>query len=305
MYGITETTVHSTSHTVTPEDARAGNNTVGRPLPGWEVHVLDAHGRPVAPGVAGEIHVGGAGVALGYLNRPELTAERFTTDRHPDVPGARLYRSGDRGRYLPSGDLECLGRLDAQVKVRGFRIELGEVRDTLLRDPAVDFAAVVVHSAGTAEARLDAYVVLAPGETTAGLLQHAAARLPEHMVPQTVTVLPALPLTANGKLDTALLPPPGPEEPTDAASHDTSGTAGDDLDRVVAVWRDVLAVPVAPDDDFFQLGGTSLLALRLKTGLRDAGLPELALKEIIRNATPVAMTELLRSRTAPRPENAG
>ncbi|GAB1339705.1 hypothetical protein ACE1SV_62950 [Streptomyces sp. E-15] len=305
MYGITETTVHSTTHTVTPDDARAGSRVVGRPLPGWDVYVLDAHGRLVAPGVAGEIYVGGAGVARGYVNRPELTAERFTHDRHPDVPGGLLYRSGDKARYLPNGELEHLGRLDAQVKVRGYRIELGEVRDTLLRDPAVTAAAVVVHGAGTAEARLDAYAVLAPGHSTDGLLRRAAARLPEYMVPQTVTALPALPLTANGKLDPTLLPAPDPDAGAPTAPGDAPGATGEVLDRVIGVWRDMLGTPVAPDDNFFELGGTSLLALRLKTALRGAGLPELALKEVIRHPTPAAMTALLRSRTATERETAG
>ncbi|MEU3031647.1 non-ribosomal peptide synthetase [Streptomyces incarnatus] len=305
MYGITETTVHSTTHTVTPEDARTGSRVVGRPLPGWELYVLDARGRPVAPGVAGELHVGGAGVALGYLDRPELTAERFTADRHPRVPGGRLYRSGDQGRLLPGGELEHLGRLDDQVKVRGFRIELGEVRDVLLRDPSVTSAAVVVHGAGTAEARLDAYVVLTAGGSTDGLLRRAAARLPEYMVPQTVTALTTLPVTANGKLDTALLPAPEPDADAPAGPAGSPDASGDVLDRVVGAWRDVLDVPVAPDDNFFDLGGTSLLALRLKTALRGAGLPELALKEVIRHATPAAMTALLRVRAGTRPENTG
>ncbi|WP_406466491.1 amino acid adenylation domain-containing protein [Streptomyces hirsutus] len=312
MYGITETTVHCTSHTVNPEDAHSGGRSVGRPLPGWELYVLDTQGRPVAPGIAGEIHVGGAGVSLGYLDRPDLTADRFTRDRHPDVPGRRLYRSGDRGRYLPNGELEHLGRLDAQVKVRGFRIELGEVRNVLLEDPAVTSAAVVVHGTGTAEARLDAYVVLAPGESTTGVRQRAAARLPEHMVPETMTALPAFPLTANGKLDTEALPEPAPAVdmtgtgPSGMASsgNASAGAADEALDEVVAVWREVLKAPVTGDDNFFALGGTSMLALRLKARLREAGLPDLALKEIVRHPTPVAMAALIRSRTATDREEA-
>ncbi|WP_051871706.1 non-ribosomal peptide synthetase [Streptomyces sclerotialus] len=304
MYGITETTVHCTSHTMTREDALAGSRAVGRPLPGWDLYVLDPAGRPVPPGVPGEIHVGGAGVALGYLGRPELTAERFTTGDPATGPGGRLYRSGDRGRYLPDGTLEHLGRLDAQVKIRGFRIELGEIRGVLLEDPAVHSAAVVVGGAGTAEARLDAYAVLAPGGTAEDVLRRAAARLPEHMVPATLTALPALPLTGNGKLDTAALPAPGtagstggsPAGPeTDAAPEEPDDGAV--LDRITEVWQQVLGVPVGPGDNFFALGGTSLVALRLKTALRDAGLPDLRLREIVRHATPAAMAELVRSRT--------
>ena len=310
MYGITETTVHCTTHPLTREDALAGGRSVGRPLPGWELYVLDPRGRPVAPGVPGEIHVGGAGVALGYLNLPELTEQRFGPSGHPAGPEGRLYRSGDLGRYRPDGTLEHLGRLDAQVKIRGFRIEPGEVRAVLLEDPAVASAAVVVGQPGTPDARLDAYVVAVPGGRTAGLLERAAARLPEHMVPQTLTFLAALPVTANGKLDTAALPPPSPSHAPAAVRTGDEGTgvgagagaaAGDTeavLGRVLAVWQQVLQTPVDAADNFFALGGTSLLALRLKSALRGAGLPTLTLREIVRHATPAAMAALIESRTA-------
>ncbi|MEU7576194.1 amino acid adenylation domain-containing protein [Streptomyces sp. NPDC041068] len=311
MYGITETTVHCTTHALDRDDALVGGRSVGRPLPGWELYVLDPRGRLVAPGVPGEIHVGGAGVALGYLNLPELTAERFRASDHPAGPTGRLYRSGDLGRYRPDGTLEHLGRIDAQVKIRGFRIELGEVRSVLLEDPAVASAAVVVGQAGTPEARLDAYVVTAPGAEPDGLLERAATRLPEHMVPQTVTFLPALPVTANGKLDSAALPAPAAMAgdtavPTGAGAQsidgiEDAGSAGGAtvLGRVIAVWQRVLDVPVGAGDNFFALGGTSLLALRLKAELRDAGLPAVTLREMVRHATPSALATLIDSRTAP------
>ncbi|MFJ2581776.1 amino acid adenylation domain-containing protein [Kitasatospora aureofaciens] len=306
MYGITETTVHCTRHTVTRADALAGSRSVGRPLPGWDLYVLDDAGRPVPPGVAGEIHVGGAGVALGYLNRAELTAERFTEDHFSGAPGARLYRSGDRGRYLPDGRLEHLGRLDDQVKIRGFRIELGEVTNVLLEDPEVLAAAVVVHGPGTAAARLDAYVVTTPGTDPRAVRRRAGERLPGHMVPATVTPLPELPLTGNGKLDARALPEPllpaagvavgaAPETAADVPS-----APGEGLDpvtaKLVAIWAQVLGTPVQADANFFDLGGNSLLAVRLNAALREVGFPPLQLREIFRHSTLPRMAELIRSR---------
>ncbi|WP_220449607.1 amino acid adenylation domain-containing protein, partial [Nonomuraea longispora] len=236
MYGITETTVHVTAQTVTRGDAIAGSRSVGRPLPGWHVYVLDERGRPVPVGAPGEIHVGGTGVATEYLGRPELTAERFVPD---PFAGGRMYRSGDRGRLRPDGRLEHLGRLDTQVKVRGFRIEPDEIRNVLLDDPAVTSAAVVLrdgrpdapgrtdtagHATGGgpaaggeqavdhALARLDAYVTPADVDP-AEVRRRAAKVLPDHMMPATVTALPALPLTANGKLDARALPEPASAPP--------------------------------------------------------------------------------------------
>ncbi|TDC86332.1 amino acid adenylation domain-containing protein, partial [Nonomuraea deserti] len=226
MYGITETTVHVTAQTLTRGDAIAGSRSVGHPLPGWHVYVMDEQGRPVPTGAPGEIHVGGAGVAAEYLGRPELTAERFV---HDPFAGGRMYRSGDRGRLRPDGRLEHLGRLDTQVKVRGFRIELDEIRSVLLDDPSVASAAVVLRdgrpgdpprtarpgdprgaeAAGQATdhalARLDAYVTPAHADPAA-VRRRAAKVLPDHMVPATITALPALPLTPNGKLDVRALP---------------------------------------------------------------------------------------------------
>lgn len=187
MYGITETTVHVTAATVTRREALAGSRSVGRPLPGWSVRVLDPYGRPVPPGAPGEIHVGGAGVALGYLHRPAPTAERFV----PDVvdPAGRLYRSGDLGRLLPDGTLEHLGRIDDQVKVRGFRIEPGEIRHVLLEDPAVSAAAVTVTGGAGGDAaavRIDAYVVPAQGagEDPGSVRERAARLLPRTWCPR-------------------------------------------------------------------------------------------------------------------------
>ncbi|WGP12403.1 amino acid adenylation domain-containing protein [Streptomyces sp. SH5] len=308
MYGITETTVHVTAATVTRRDALAGSRSVGRPLPGWSVRVLDPHGRPVPAGAPGEIVVGGAGVALGYLNGPALTAERFVPDPL-DPAGRRLYRSGDLGRLLPDGTLEHLGRIDDQVKVRGFRIEPGEIRHVLLEDPVVSAAAVTVTGGDgndAAAVRIDAYVVPAPGsgEDPGPVRERAARLLPAHMVPATVTVLSALPLTANGKLDPARLPAPGtrrrpvaaPARPVAAPAPTPAPAPGETSPAaaLAAIWCDVLGVEaVGPDDDFWDLGGNSLYAIRIGTLARERGLPAVPLRQLYLTPTLGALSEAL------------
>jgi amino acid adenylation domain-containing protein len=283
MFGITETTVHVTAQTLSRREALTGSRSVGRALPGWSVYVMDAQGQLVPPGVAGEIYVGGAGVAEGYLNRPELTAQRFLAD---PFSGGRMYRSGDRGRLLPDGRLEHLGRLDGQVKVRGHRIELGEIRARLLDAPAVAAAVVVLRErvrGDRASAQLDAYVVFRGGKGDVAQVRRQLVQfLPGYMVPATVTPLPALPLTPNGKVDLARLPDPvkAPSSVAGRAEHD--GTVAS---AVRQAWETVFGVQVDPDDDFFSLGGNSLLAVRLSAALRDRGLPQIALRELYLNPT--------------------
>ncbi|MFD9287304.1 amino acid adenylation domain-containing protein [Streptomyces sp. NPDC060030] len=294
MFGITETTVHVTAQTVTRELALAGSRSVGPALPGWHLYVTDARGRPVPTGVTGEICVGGAGVALGYLGRPELTAERFVTD---PVTGGRMYRSGDLGRLLPDGRLEHLGRIDSQVKIRGFRIELDEIRSVLLEDPGVRAAAVVVRRDDPddpAAARLDAYVVPADGVAvadTSGIRGRSAGVLPGHMVPSTVTAVDSLPLTTNGKLDTARLP--APSRPSTAPRRPAAGpgTAVGLPEALLDIWATVLGTPVGLDDDFFELGGNSLFAVRVSAALRARDLPSLPLRDLYRTPTIRALTE--------------
>lgn len=284
MFGITETTVHVTEQTLTRKLALAATRSVGPALPGWHLYVTDPAGRLLPPGVTGEICVGGAGVALGYLGRPDLTARRFVPD---PFTGGTMYRSGDLGRLRPDGCLEHLGRMDNQVKIRGFRIELDEIRSVLLEDPDVLTAAVVVRRvdpADAATARIDAYVVLSAGGGPGAVRKQAAGILPDHMLPTTVTSLDALPLTANGKLDAARLPAPAaPRSPV----RDTVPVTGDaDLtERLREIWSEVLGVPVSLDDDFFELGGNSLFALRIGAALRAQGLPLLRLRELYRRPT--------------------
>lgn len=302
MFGITETTVHVTTQTLGRHEALTGSRSVGWPLPGWHLSVLAPHGQPVPPGVPGEIYVGGAGVATGYLGRPELTAERFLVDPQGDsqLDGLR-YRSGDRGRLLPDGRLEHLGRLDNQVKLRGFRIELDEIRSRLLDAPGVGAAAVLLRQDGTdsATARLDGYLVLSGSGTVEQAREHAARFLPEHMVPGTFTVLPALPLTANGKLDSGRLPEPVLAAPATQASPLEEGEANADLEtRLHAVWQQVFGFRVGLDDDFFTLGGNSLLGVQLFAAMRSVGLPTPPLQQLYLNRTVRGLAEVLRRTVA-------
>jgi amino acid adenylation domain-containing protein len=280
MYGITETTVHSTLTRVTRRDALAGSRAVGWALPGWSIHVLDTHGRPVSPGVAGEIYVSGAGLARGYLGRPGLTAQRFGPDHLSGTPGARLYRSGDRGRWRPDGSLEHLGRLDTQVKIRGYRIELEEIRHRLLEAHGVRAAAVVLRRRGEGrDEHLDAYMVGSEADPKQ-VRAHLEACLPPYMVPSTITVLGELPLTANGKLDAARLPDPG-AVPGAVPKEAPTGLE----QRISAIWRDVLGRPVEPDDNFFLVGGNSLLANRVVARMRGVGIGDVRVRMLYQNPT--------------------
>ncbi|MGC4808259.1 amino acid adenylation domain-containing protein [Micromonospora sp. DT233] len=279
MYGITETTVHVTHRTVTAADLGTGaTSPIGRALPDLSLHLLDAHLRPVGVGVTGELYVGGAGLARGYLGRPGLTADRFVPDPFSATPGARLYRTGDRARHLPGGELEYRGRADDQVKIRGHRIELGEVEAALLRHDAVAQAAVVARGERTGEHRLHAYLVV-DGEPAADELRGwLRERLPEPMVPATFTVLPALPLTANGKVDRRALPAAEGATLDAARAHVPPATP---TERALAqVWCAALGVTrVGVTDRFFDLGGDSILALRVVGLAERAGLA-VALRDV-------------------------
>ena len=272
MYGITETTVHVTYRPVRAGDlsGRAGS-PVGVPIPDLRVHLLDPRMGPVPLGVPGEIHVGGPGLARGYLGRPGLTAERFVPDPFAGAAGERLYRSGDLARRLPDGGLDFLGRIDHQVKIRGFRIELGEIEAVLVRHPAVAQAAVVARAGrggGGGDTILAAYLVPAAGRALhlAALRAHAAEVLPEYMVPSSWHRLEALPLTANGKLDRRALPEP---EATPVRGGEGFVAPRGAIERAIAeVYAEVLGIDrVGADDGFFALGGHSLLATQVVSRL--------------------------------------
>jgi amino acid adenylation domain-containing protein len=234
---------------------------IGRPIDNARVYVLDAQRAPVPIGVGGELFVGGVAVARGYLNQPKLTAERFLEDPFADR-GARMYRTGDLGRWREDGSIEFLGRADDQVKIRGFRIEPGEVTAALTRHPHVAQAAVIADEDSTQPKRLVAYVVPAdaasPSPSPRELRAFLAESLPDYMVPAAFVILPALPLTANGKLDRTALPAPDLREDLERAF---APAATDTEQRVAEIWAQVLGLErVGVDDNFFALGGHSLLA---------------------------------------------
>jgi len=274
MYGITETTVHVTYRPVGSDDldAPAGSSPIGVGLPGWRVLLLDGQMRPVPVGVVGEVYVGGAGVARGYLDRPGLTAERFLPDPFAAPPGGRLYRSGDLARRRPDGALDYAGRADHQVKVRGFRIELGEIEAALVRHPAVREAVVLPRDLGDDDRRLVAYVAGVEGDRPgpAALRAWLKPRLPQYMIPSAFVGLDALPLTAHGKVDREALPAPEPEAGAARAGGFEPPVTPVEL-AVAAAWSEVLGLErVGLRDDFFDLGGHSLLATQVVSRVRDA-----------------------------------
>ncbi|WP_338524404.1 amino acid adenylation domain-containing protein [Pseudomonas batumici] len=257
MYGPTECTVDATIDLIRDLGDKP---SIGRPFANVQVHVLDARGEPAPLGVAGEIHIGGAGVARGYLNRDELSAERFIVDRFSQAPNARLYKTGDLGRWLADGTLEYLGRNDFQVKIRGFRIELGEIENVLLGCAGITEAVVIARE----DQRLVAYLCgePVPAEQLRGeLLKH----LPEYMVPSAFVHLDSLPLTANGKLDRRALPAPGLES---LASKAYEAPVGDTEVAIAEIWKTLLGLDqVGRHDGFLELGGHSLLTVQLQARL--------------------------------------
>lgn len=266
LYGPTEATVWSSIKKVGAEDLQYNSIPIGRPLPDVEMYVLDAHLNPVPQGVPGELHIAGDGLAVGYLNRPELTAERFVRNPFSGEKGARLYRTGDLARHLPSGEIEYLGRIDHQVKIRGFRIELGEIESVIGQYEDVREAVVQVLGDGDADKRLVAYVVSGTGSEikTADLREYLKLKLPEYMVPTAYVRLERIPLTSNGKVDRKALPIP--ERDRSGAGEGYEAPKNETQEKLAKIWSDVLEVDkVGVKDSFFDLGGHSLLAIRMLT----------------------------------------
>jgi amino acid adenylation domain-containing protein len=286
-YGPTENSVVATAG---PVPAAAGGAAlppaIGRPIDNVEIFVLDSELQPVPIGVPGEIHLAGRGLARGYLRRPELTAQAFVPSPFAAEPGARLYRTGDRARLLPDGNLDFLGRLDHQVKIRGFRVELGEIEALLLRHPAIREGVVGLRDGAGGGQRLVAYLVPSGPEppVAADLRGFLAARLPDYMVPSVFLALDRMPLTTNGKIDRGALPDPEPGW-TAAASGTVSPRTP--LEEVLAeVWSQLLGVPVVGvHDDFFALGGHSLQVAQMQSRVRDLLGVELPLQAIFREPT--------------------
>jgi amino acid adenylation domain-containing protein len=272
MYGITETTVHVTYRRIRLADLRSGQGSViGAPIPDLQLYILDPDGKHAPIGMPGEMYVGGAGVARGYLNRAELTAQRFIADPFSAVNGARLYRTGDLGRRLENGDIEYLGRIDHQVKIRGFRIELGEIETSIAMHPAIREVVVIAREDVPGDKRLVAYVVAenAPADLSDQLRGLLRASLPEYMIPAHFVSLGALPLTENGKVDRNALPAPDLAVPD--SSYVAPRTPAEET--LAAIWAEVLGLKrVGIHDNFFELGGNSLLVISVIQRMRRAGL---------------------------------
>jgi surfactin family lipopeptide synthetase A len=296
LYGPTEATANATAGRIFPD----GAITLGRPIANMQVYILDAYLQPVPTGVAGELHIGGAGLARGYLNSPELTAEKFIPHPFSTEPDARLYKTGDLARYLPDGNIEFLGRMDNQIKIRGFRVEPGEIEAALVKHPSVREAAVVARaeienpkSDIQNPKRLVAYVVFRESQVPAAELRDfLKSRLPDYMVPSAFVALAALPLTPNGKIDRRALPAPDPSRPelknTFVAPRNALETT------LAAIWTQVLGLErVGVHDNFFDLGGHSLLATQVISRVREARRVEVNLRTFFEKPTVAGIAEVI------------
>ncbi|WP_434635108.1 amino acid adenylation domain-containing protein [Chromobacterium sp. CV08] len=284
-YGPTETTTFALTHEVGPDVDDGAPLPLGRPIANTTVHVLDADGQLAPLGVVGEIHIGGPGVALGYLKRPELTDERFIADPFSADADARLYKTGDLGRWLPDGSIEYLGRTDFQVKIRGFRVEPGEIEARLAACAGVREAAVLAREDAPGDKRLVAYLTAQPGAApdAAALRAELARDLADYMVPGAFVVLDAFPLTPNGKLDRKALPAPHGAQLT---SREYEAPQGETEEALAAIWSALLNVErVGRHDNFFELGGHSLLAVQLLTRVREAFDVDLPMSQLFSHPT--------------------
>jgi amino acid adenylation domain-containing protein len=292
-YGPTETTVTCTMYTHQGGEVDASAPLpIGRPLPNTEIYILDEQLEPVPVGMEGELYVGGMGVARGYLGRPDLTRERFLPHPFERSGDARIYKTGDLARYQPDGQIVYVGRADFQVKVRGFRVELGEIEALLCKHPRVDECVVLLREDTPGMKRLVAYVLAKGGDLQASELEALTrAHLPEYMVPSAFVSLEAFPMTPNRKVDRKALPPPSP------ARSEQAVAPSDDVELVVSsVWSEVLKVTgFGVDDDFFELGGDSLRALRVLERLNALGSHKLSLSDLFSERTVRALAVRLRS----------
>jgi amino acid adenylation domain-containing protein len=291
MYGPTETTIWSAVHKVT---ANNGPVAIGRAIANTQMYVLDRHLNHVPLGVPGELHIGGVGLARGYWNRPELTADKFIADPFQSTPGGRLYKTGDLVRYLPDGALEFLGRIDHQVKIRGFRIELGEIETILQQHLDVRECVVAIREDTPGEKRLVAYFVPAGTQapTISDLRAHLRQVLPEHMLPSAFVSIAKLPLTPNGKVDRRALPAPDEDRPELGVTY---ALPRNEIEKSIAsIWQQVLNVErVGRDDNFFDLGGHSLLMVRVHSAIRKSFPADVSMIDMFRFPTVKRLAEYL------------
>jgi amino acid adenylation domain-containing protein len=293
-YGPTEATIGPTLHPVDYVIDGVNNVPIGRPIPNIQVYVLDRCLQMVPIGVPGELYIGGVGLARGYLNRPGLTAQKFIAHPLSDDPGARLYGTGDLARYRSDGTIEFLGRIDHQVKVRGFRIELGEIEAVLERHPALQRAFVLAREGELGDERLVAYVV--PGDypkpTVPELRGFLGAKLPRYMIPSSFVTMEALPLTPSGKVDRKALPVPESTRPDLGTAYAMPQTGMER--KLAAVWQQVLGVEkVGTHDNFFDLGGHSLMLAKVHSRLEETVGRELSMVELFKYPTVAALAEYL------------
>jgi amino acid adenylation domain-containing protein len=301
-YGPTESTTFTCTHAMS-EAAEVGDSVlIGRPISNTQVYLLGPGLEPQPVGVAGELYIGGEGLARGYLGRPELTAERFIPNPFGE-PGTRLYRTGDRARYLQDGSIDFLGRLDQQIKIRGFRIELGEVEAAVAAVDGVREAVVVAQDGpGVGGRRLVAYVVAAAEVTPGEIRAQLRERLPEYMVPANVVMLDELPLTANGKVDREALPKATAQAPTTASIAREPRTEVEQA--LAAIWREVLGLQrVGVQQNFFDLGGHSLLAGRILYRVREVFRVDLPLRSLFETPTIEGFAESIEERLIEELEN--
>ena len=303
-YGPTENTTFTACHGMTGDSEIGRSVPIGRPIANSRVYVLDGHRQPVPRGVAGELYIGGDGLARDYLNQPELTAEKFVADPFSDDPEARLYRTGDRVRHLADGTLEFLGRLDDQLKLRGFRIEPGEIEAILGEHPSIGKSVVILREDQPGDKRLVAYFVVKRGETVEleELRGFLRARLPAYMVPSAFVELESLPLTPIGKIDRAVLPIP--DQGRDDGCH-ANAAPESEIERALAgQWLELLNVErIGRHDDFFDLGGHSLIATQAVSRIRSELETEITLAEFFQHPSVSALAELIENRRWARAED--
>jgi non-ribosomal peptide synthase protein (TIGR01720 family) len=312
MYGITETTVHVTYKEITPGDIESAISNVGKPIPTLTVYLLDRYLKLVPPGAAGELCVGGDGVARGYLNRPELSAEKFITRTYlnkKDLPGVHggqnkgfleksppgrqdqtIYRSGDLARWLDKGELEYLGRIDQQVKIRGFRIESGEIEHCLAAHDQIKEVAVLARETAPGEKYLCAYYVSDETIRVSGLREHLAGRLPNYMIPAHFVRVEKIPLTLNGKLDRQALPEPVFN--LDTENHEAP--VNTIQEKLAETWQEILGLKkIGINNNFFEIGGDSIKAIRISARLQKAGL-KMEIRDLFLNPTIIQLSRYIK-----------